>query len=83
MHFFPTQHARDQVLIRYSFEPTNLQWCEAFVDILCRQSLLARRDNDRETHYVKIGGVAVRAVCSIHQAKFITVLPLRNGRRHP
>ena len=73
---FHTDHAEDQILSRYLYEPTPADWRAAFLDIVDRRScLLARQRDGIERHIVRVGNVAVVIVYDPATATMITVLP--------
>jgi len=78
---YASHHADDQMIARYGFGPSVEQWRKAFLDIVEGRSLLARRSETREIHYVLMGSRAVRVVYSPHLALFITALPLGRKKR--
>ncbi len=73
---FYTQHADDQMLERYHVTPSHIDWVNAFMDILERRSLLlAKQQNGRERHLVKVGKTATIVIYCPEVALIITALP--------
>jgi hypothetical protein len=80
LRFFTT-HADDQLLARYNYEATRMDWINAFIDLTeGRTGLLAVQQSDgMERHLLRVGRVSAIVVYDPQQACFITALP-RNCR---
>jgi hypothetical protein len=78
---FFTTHADDQLLARYNYEATRMDWINAFIDLTeGRTGLLAIQQSDgMERHLLRVGRVSAIVVYDPQQACFITALP-RNCR---
>jgi hypothetical protein len=78
---FFTTHADDQLLARYNYEATRMDWINAFIDLTeGRTGLLAIQQSDgMERHLLRVGRVSAIVVYDPQHACFITALP-RNCR---
>ena len=78
---FFTTHADDQLLARYNYEATRMDWINAFIDLTeGRTGLLAIQQSDgMERHLLRVGRVSAIVVYDPQPACFITALP-RNCR---
>ena len=79
---FFTTHADDQLLARYNYEATRMDWINAFIDLTEGRTGLLRNTTERygmERHLLRIGRVSAIVVYDPQQACFITALP-RNCR---
>ena len=76
-HRFCTVHADNQLLARYCYEATRLDWIAAFLSVVeGRTWLLARQLTDGfERHLVQVGKVAAILVYDPKHALFVTALP--------